>query len=139
MKKKGQVLTILNLLFLLSAPAFAQAINFGDNSTDFGLFPTTTETSHKLPDCQDVDHIESAPGIPAHGGYCLGPIVSPKTDFETKYAVTIIEEYFDKDGIIRVVRRNPVLISIASFYSFCRPKGGILSSDGLYCEYRIKF
>jgi hypothetical protein len=139
MTKVGQFVFAIMFISFLTPMAFSQIFDFGDYSTEFGLFPTTPTKDHALPNCRDVEHIESVPGIAAHGGYCLGPITSTKDYYENKFALTIVEEYIDKDGIIRVVRRNRFLMSIASFYSFCRPRGGLLSNDGLYCEYKTKF
>lgn len=136
----GRILFTFIFTGLGAEMAFSQGIDFGDNNTEFGLFPTTTpKTKHVLPNCEDVNDIESLPGVVAHAGYCLGPIESPTKTYDNKYAITLIEEYFDKDGVIRVVKRNPILMSVATFYNFCRPLGGFFSSDGMYCEYKVKF
>lgn len=101
-------------------------------SKDFGLFPTSQPDSkkkHMLPDCDDPKYAQEA-----KDGYCLGSVLPEGTT-----GISLDGEWVYEDYIIRIIKRNPALVGLGDFLEICRPRGGMLSSDGLSCQYTIWF
>lgn len=137
---------LILFLTILSQANFSMGkthIDVGSNY-EFGLQPTSSPQKNKknksiLPMCHDIEHLESAPGVKANRGYCIGNI-APEDPRAKKHEIILFGEYLDKDGeLIRIIQRNPVLMSIAQFLNICRPLNGKMDSDGLYCKYVVKF
>ncbi len=141
---------IISSFTILNQSEFALAkttINMGPNfDGTFGLgFDDEVKPKSKkknashLPYCEDLKDYEGAPGVKINHGYCLGDI-APEDPEAKKYELILFGEFFDKDGeLVRIIKRNPVLLSLAQFLNVCRPLGGLTDTEGLYCQYTVKF
>lgn len=108
-------------------PEFGLIPNYGSN-------PNPHSDKHVLPNCDlFTNHREY--GLQSDG-YCLGPVNPAQPDYGVDTGVmTILAEIFDEDGSVLILRRNPLLMSLAAFVKFC----GKTRSDKLTCEYKITF
>lgn len=101
-----------------------------DGPTEFGLFPTTPPSKSSTPACSSLPSAKKLKSVD-----CV-KVYSPKA---AKNGIYISQDWFYDEYVLRVLRRNPALVGLAEFLEFCRPRGGILSPNGLTCQYAIYF
>ncbi len=77
-------------------------------------------------------------GLKSHQDLCIGTI-SPYTEGSENPEFWIESETEYESALVRVLKRNPGLMSLNKFLKICKPLGGWLSPDGLYCGYTIVF
>lgn len=125
---------IVSIVFLgatFAAATSAHADIKFSGPVEFGILPTTPQkVKNGLPLCSSLPATQIA--MPQNCVKYYNPDAK-------KNGIYISEDWVQNDYLVRILRRNPLLVGLADFFEFCRPRGGILSPDGLSCQYTIWF